>query len=93
MEFDWLDISFDLKKITPREIEEAFEDPFALRILPDTEIAGDEARYFCLGKSISDRAIFSVFWTDGKNYRVLLARDMTDAESTFYRRKIAEIHG
>ena len=40
MEFDWLDASFDLHKVTPREIEESFEDPFSLRLLPDVEIAG-----------------------------------------------------
>lgn len=93
MEFDWLDVNFDLKGITPREIEEAFEDPFALRVMPDIEIGGDEARYFCLGKSVGDRPIFSVFWTDGKNYRVILARDMTEAEAHFYKRKVAENHG
>jgi uncharacterized DUF497 family protein len=90
MEFDWIDPAFDLKNVSPREIEEAFEDPFALRIMPDTDIAGDEARYFCLGKSVGDRAIFSVFWTDGKNYRVILARDMTESELQFYRRTTAE---
>lgn len=90
MEFDWIDVCFNLKEISPREIEESFEDPFALRIMPDTEIAGDEARYFCLGKSIGDRPVFSVFWTDGKNYRVILARDMSEAELHLYRRKAIE---
>src|SRR5437588_11061396 len=75
MDFDWLDAPFDLRKIAPKEIEETFEDPFSLRIMP--EQSGEEARYFNLGKSLADRGIFSVFWTDGKNYRVLLARDMT----------------
>jgi len=93
MEFDWLDVNFDLKGITPREIEESFEDPFALRLLPDGEIAGEEARYFCLGRSVNSRGIFSVFWTNGKNYRVVLARDMSDQEGAFYDRKNAELHG
>ena len=93
MEFDWLDVSFDLKGITPREIEESFEDPFALRILPDSEIGVDEARYFCLGRSVGGRHIFSVFWTNGKNYRVILARDMSEKESAFYQRKNAEAAG
>jgi len=26
MEFDWLDTPFDLKKVSPKEIEESFED-------------------------------------------------------------------
>jgi len=34
MEFDWLDTPFDLKKVSPKEIEESFEDPFSLRLLP-----------------------------------------------------------
>ena len=35
MEFDWIDTPFDLKALPPKEIEESFEDPFSLRILPD----------------------------------------------------------
>ncbi|MFV1995470.1 MAG: BrnT family toxin [Verrucomicrobiales bacterium] len=93
MEFDWVDVPFELKEVTPREIEESFEDPFALRLLPDDDKGEREARYFCLGKSIQNRAIFSVFWTDGKNYRSIFSRDMTVDESTFYERKNAEFSG
>ena len=90
MEFDWLDAPFDLRKIPPKEIEESFEDPFSLRLLPDT--SGDEnARYFNLGKSITERGIFSIFWTDGKKYRVILARDMTAEELVYYDRKNMEL--
>ena len=32
MEFDWIDCHFDLKKITPPEVEEVFEDPFSIRL-------------------------------------------------------------
>ena len=49
MEFDWLGASFDLKALTPRAIEESFEDPFSLRLLPDYDHG--EARYFNLGRS------------------------------------------
>ena len=90
MEFDWLDANFDLKKVTPREISESFEDPFSIRLLPDAEFADSEARYFSLGKTLNNRGLFSIFWTDGKNYRVILSRDMTDDEVTFYERKNAE---
>ena len=90
MEFDWLDVSFDLKRLTPREIEESFEDPFSLRLLPETGAEAAQARYFSLGKSVSNRAIFSVFWTDGKKYRVIFARDMTPDETAFYERKNSE---
>lgn len=89
MDFDWLDVPFDLKKISPAEIEETFEDPFCLRLMPDSEKAG-ENRYFNLGKSSGNRPLFSVFWTDGKRYRVLLSRDMTPEELNFYERKNTE---
>lgn len=90
MEFDWIDCHFDLKTVTPRELEEAFEDPFSIRLLPEVEGAGGEARYFSLGKTILNRHLFSVFWTDGKNCRVILAREMTEEEVSFYERKNAE---
>ena len=93
MEFDWLEVPFDLEKISPREVEEAFEDPFALRLLPDDDKTDKESRYFLLGRSMRNRPLFSVFWTDGKNYRVVLSRDMTEKEIGFYDRKNAEFHG
>ena len=91
MEFDWLDAPFDLRKVPPKEIEESFEDPFSLRLLPEVTTESGEARYFNLGKSISDRGIFSVFWTDGKKYRVIFAREMTPEEAVFYERKNSEL--
>lgn len=89
MDFDWLDAPFDLKPIPPREIEESFEDPFSLRLLPESENENG-ARYFCLGKTVGNQAIFSLFWTDGKKYRVLYARSMTADEISFYERKNTE---
>jgi len=90
MDFDWIDCHFDLKKIIPREIEEAFEDPFSIRLLPESDNNGADARYFNLGKTINNRFLFSVFWTDGKRYRVILSREMTNDEISFYERKNAE---
>ena len=90
MDFDWLDSPFDLKKITPREIEESFEDPFSLRFLPESVGANTVARYFCLGKSVNGLPIFSVFWTDGKIYRVICSREMAPEEQSYYERKNAE---
>lgn len=91
MEFDWLEAPFDLQLISPREIEESFEDPFSLRLLPETAENQLEARYFSLGKSVGERGIFSVFWTDGKRYRVILSRDMTPEELAFYTRRNSAI--
>ena len=90
MEFDWLDAPFDLKTIPPKEIEESFEDPFSLRMMPES---GGEtaARYFNLGKSITGLPIFTVFWTDGKIHRVIFAREMTPEELNFFDRKNLEL--
>jgi uncharacterized DUF497 family protein len=92
MEFDWLNGSEGLSEVTPREVEEAFEDPFSIRLLPDIEDeSSTEARYFILGKSITGRSIFTLFWTDGKRYRVICARPMTDGEIGFYDRKNSDL--
>jgi len=90
MDFDWINVPADLSEVSPKEVEETFEDPFSIRLLPDTEGTA-EARYFILGKSVSGRGIFTVFWTDGKRYRVIQARSMTEAENTFYERKNADL--
>jgi uncharacterized protein len=91
MDFDWIDVSFDLSKLPPKDIEESFEDPFSLKLLPEgPEEGGKDARYYCLGRSLNGNSIFSVFWTDGKRYRVIFARHMTPEETYFYERKKAE---
>ena len=91
MDFDWLDVPFDLKKLSPKEVEETFEDPFSIRLLPGELADGEHARYFNLGKSVGDRGLFTVFWTDGKKYRVILSRDMSPEELSFYDRKNQEL--
>lgn len=90
MELDLIDVHFDLKDIRPHELEEAFEDPFALRFLPDTERADGESRYYALGRTVADRHLLICFWTDGKTARVIVAREMSEGEKRFYERKYAE---
>jgi uncharacterized protein len=91
MDFDWIDVPFDLSKLPPKDIEESFEDPFSLKFLPEANDEGSKgARYYSLGRALSGLSIFSVFWTDGKRYRVIYARRMTPEESYFYERKKAE---
>jgi hypothetical protein len=90
MDFDWLDAPFDLRKITPKEIEESFEDPFSIRLLPEGIDDDEKARFFNLGRTVGEKGIFCVFWTDVKKYRVLFAREMTHEEHTFYDRKNSE---
>ena len=62
MEFDWEDTSAISENCSfeTRDIEESFEDPFALRLLPDSERFSAQARYFNLGRSAAGLAC-SVF--------------------------------
>ena len=73
-----------------REIEETFEDPHSLRLLPDAPRFAEESRTFCLGKTLNGRGVFSVFRADGKRIRVISARSMTEEEDYFYERKLRE---
>ncbi|MBT7957830.1 MAG: BrnT family toxin [Akkermansiaceae bacterium] len=91
MEFDFTNSTVDLKATTPRELEEIFEDPFAIKLLPDTERSDGEARYYLLGRTVEDRYLFCSFWTDGKNARVVSSREMTNSENRFYQRSYGEI--
>ena len=89
MEFDWINPSFDVTgPLGPRDVEESFEDPFAVRLLPDSSRFSVQARYFNLGKSAAGMGIWSVYRTNGKTIRVVLARPFTDAEEFFYQRKL-----
>lgn len=90
MELDLLDVHFDLKDIKPREIEEALEDPFAVRLLPDQDRSDGEARYYALGRTVGDRYLFLCFNSDGKNVRIVAARELTEGERKFYDRKYAD---
>ena len=90
MELDLIDVQFDLRGITPRELEEAFEDPFAVRFLPDNERSDGASRYYALGRTVANRYLFFAFGTDGKVTRVVAAREMSDSERKFYDRKYAE---
>ena len=86
MELDLIDVQFDLRNIKPRELEEALEDPFSVRFLPDS----DSSRYYALGRTVSDRYLFTCFSTDGKTTRIVAAREMTESEQKFYDRRYAE---
>ena len=89
MEFDWNNSPFEAdSSLTQREIEESFEDPFAIRLLPDSPRFGAQARYFNLGMSAGGIGIFSVYRTNGRLTRVLLARPFEPEERFFYQRKV-----
>lgn len=88
MEFDWNNPPFELGSLTQREIEESFEDPFAVRLMPDTPRFGVQARYFNLGMSAGGVGIYSVYRANGKQVRVVLSRLFEPEERFFYQRKL-----
>ncbi len=89
MEFDWSNPPFNLESsLTLQEIEESFEDPFAIRLLPDSPRFSVQARYFNLGVSVDGTGIFTVYRTDGKQARVLYARPFEPEERFFYQRRV-----
>jgi uncharacterized protein len=89
MEFDWSNPPFNLESsLTLQEIEESFEDPFAIRLLPDSPRFSVQARYFNLGVSVGGIGIFSVYRTNGRQARVLYARPFEPEERFFYQRKV-----
>jgi uncharacterized DUF497 family protein len=91
MELDFTDTPFDTRSIKPHEIEEVFEDPFSIRLLPDSDRADGEARFYLIGKTIGSRGLFLSFWSNGKKARVVSARDLVQDEETYYERKLAEM--
>ena len=89
MEFDWNNSPFELdSSLSQREVEESFEDPFAVRLLPDSRRFAVQARYFNLGLSAAGIGIFSVYRANGKQVRVLHARQFEPEERFFYQRKV-----
>ena len=88
MEFDWNNPPFELGSLTQREIEESFEDPFAVRLMPDTPRFGVQARFFNLGMTSGGVGIYRVYRTNGKQVRVLLARALAPEERFFYQKKM-----
>ena len=89
MEFDWNNPPFNLdSSLTLQEIEESFEDPFAIRLLPDSPRFMAQSRFFNLGMSSGGTGIFSVYRTNGKQVRVIHARQFQPEERFFYQRKL-----
>jgi len=89
MEFDWNNPPFNLdSSLSLQEIEESFEDPFAVRLLPDSPRFSVQARFFNLGMSASGTGVFSIYRTNGKQLRVIHARALEPEERFFYQRKL-----
>jgi len=90
MEFDWNNSPFEFGSLNQREIEESFEDAFAVRLMPDSSRFGVQARFFNLGMSAGGIGIFCVYRTNGRMIRVLLARPFEPEERFFYQRKMGQ---
>ena len=89
MEFDWNNSPFESDgSLTQREVEESFEDPFAIKLLPDSPRFSVQARFFNLGRSVGGVGVFSVYRTNGKQIRVIQARPFDAEEQFFYQRKL-----
>ncbi len=89
MEYDWNNPPFNLSSsLNIKDIEESFEDPFAVRLLPDSSRFAVQARYFNLGISANGTGVFSVYRTNGKSIRVIFARPFESEEKFFYQRKL-----
>ncbi len=89
MEFDWNNPPFEIgSSLNQREIEESFEDPFAIRLLPDSQRFAVQARFFNLGAAAGGDGIFSVYRTNGKQIRVIYSRPFQPEERFFYQRKL-----
>ena len=74
--------------LNQREVEESFEDPFAVRLLPDSERFAVQARFFNLGKAVNGTGVFSVYRTNGKSIRVIAARVFEPEETFLYQRRL-----
>ena len=94
MDFDWNNPPFNLNRsIAIKDIEESFEDPFAVKLLPDSSRFAAQARFFNLGVSANGTGIQSVYRTNGKSVRVIHARLFEPEEKFFYQRKMDQTLG
>lgn len=88
MDFDWS--LFSSPEIKPEEVAESFEDPFSLRLMPDSGSIAAQSRFFCLGRCLNGQGLFSAYSSNGKLIRILVVRAMTEEEEFFYNRKAKE---
>ena len=94
MDFNWNNPPFNLNEsLDIAAIEESFEDPFAVRLLPDSDRFSAQARFFNLGMSAKGTGVFSIYRTNGKQTRVIYARPFESEERFFYERKLNQSLG
>jgi len=89
MEFDWSQHDAS-SPASQQQIEECMEDPFGLRLIPDTARFAEQNRFFCLGQDAGGKHWTIAHATTGKVMRIICAREMTAGEKAFYERKLRE---
>ena len=78
---DWVVEKLEAKHgVDPAEVEEAFFNEFRVR-------RGEEGKFRLYGRSDAGRYLFVVFAWQGKNVRVISARDMTASERRYFGRR------
>ncbi|MBC8324622.1 MAG: hypothetical protein H8E27_03215 [Verrucomicrobia subdivision 3 bacterium] len=88
MDFDWeKSPTKALGSLKAQDVEESFEDPFAVRLLPDSVQFAEKARYFNLGRSANGEGVFSIYRTNGRQIQVIHARTFYAEERFFYERQ------
>jgi len=91
MDYDWSNPPFQFDDALSREeVEESFEDPFAIKLLPDSSRFNAQSRYFQLGRTVAGKGVFTIYRTNGKSIRVIQARPFTPEEAFFYERKVSQ---
>jgi len=94
MDYDWNNPPFNLNsQISIKDIEQSLEDPFAIKLLPDSPRFAAQARFFNLGATTAGQGIFTVYRTNGKSVRVIHARTFDPEEKFFYQRKMNQTLG
>jgi uncharacterized DUF497 family protein len=92
MEFDWEKQPLQPDcSLNQREVEESFEDPFSVRLLPDSPQFSEKARFFNLGMTSSGQGVFSIYRANGKQIRVIMARPLKPEENFFYERQYEKL--
>lgn len=76
---------------TTSKVEECFEDPFGLRLIPDSPRFAEHARFICLGKDLEGLPWFIVYTMNRKQIRVVALRRMAPGELNFYEGKLREV--
>ncbi|SVE49495.1 uncharacterized protein METZ01_LOCUS502349 [marine metagenome] len=92
MDFDWdSHHSRPEGSLKEKDVEESFEDPFSVRLLPDAARFVEQTRYFNLGRAAKGQGIFTVYRTNGRQVQIILARPFEQEETFFYEKQQAKL--